>query len=292
MRTVAPAISAFGPLHGRQAPLSGRQQTPRASEPAAQRPFRTWGAPQGTPGNPNSARQTPFLSVADCARPAAPDRASVRIDCIKATCVQSSGCCSKPTAAGCRRDHPGRGRGSSGSMHTIAPAISAFGPLHGRQVPPPDRHGPHGVRVGRSAALRGPSEPAGVLQVPPEIRIVPINAGPSAYSRTSNNNSTPALRRRRDDVAPSGTSRRRLRRSEHRRCSFLSQGGVPGTPEQATQGHSDTPTGTPLPAPHSHCTHRQIDYHPAILTVTGSDHRTTPRWLVAKWVAFTGIRSH
>ena len=119
------------------------------------------GVLQGTPGNQNSARQTPFLSVADRTRSAAPASAWTALE---ATCVQSSGCCSEPTAAAGRRT-TGRGRGSGGGMRTIAPTISAFGPLHGRQAPPPGRQ-----RAARrqSRPLSGPSKPAGAPQVPPK----------------------------------------------------------------------------------------------------------------------------
>ena len=84
------------------------------------------GVLQGTPGNQNSARQTPFLSVADCARSAAPASAWTAIE---ATRVQSSGCCSEPTAAAGRRT-TGRARGSGGGMRTVAPATS------GIRIPP------------------------------------------------------------------------------------------------------------------------------------------------------------
>ena len=84
----------------------------------------------------NSARQTPFLSVADCARPAAPDRSDVPHG------LQSGQpACSRRVAVRadcrCRVRTTGRGRGSS--MRTIAPTISGIRPLHGRQAPAPDR---------------------------------------------------------------------------------------------------------------------------------------------------------
>ena len=84
----------------------------------------------------NSARQTPFLSVADCARPAAPDRSGVRMDCNRGNLRAVVGSLSEPTAAA--------GRGPpvevvASSMRTIAPTISGIRPLHGRQAPAPDR---------------------------------------------------------------------------------------------------------------------------------------------------------
>ena len=80
----------------------------RVGLPAALRgPSEPAGVLQGTPGNQNSARQTPFLSVADCARSAAPASAWTALE---ATRVQSSGCCFR---ADCRcrpPDHRSRSR--------------------------------------------------------------------------------------------------------------------------------------------------------------------------------------
>ena len=162
------------PHHGRQAPLSGRQRVARRqSRPLSgpQRPFQTRGGTSGTPGNPCSARQSPLLSVADCARSAAP--ASAWTAKSRQPAGQSSGCCSPPTAAARR-----------GPPVEVAPAVAAWhrrsGDLGIRTPPRPVRHrclavgGPLGVRVGLSAALRGPSKPAGVPQGTPKIRLVPV----------------------------------------------------------------------------------------------------------------------
>ena len=58
-----------------------------------------------------------------------------------------------------RRQHGYRGR-----------RFPHFGPLHGRQAPRLAVSGPLGARVGLSAALRGPSKPAGVPQGTPAPR--------------------------------------------------------------------------------------------------------------------------
>ena len=112
----------------------------------------------------NSARQTPFLSVADCARPAAPDRSGVRMDCNRGNLRAVVGSLSEPTAAA--------GRGPPVEVVAAAcapsrPRSRAFGPFTVVRRRRPTASGPLGVRVGRSAALRGPSEPAGVPQGTP-----------------------------------------------------------------------------------------------------------------------------
>ena len=47
---------------------------------------------------------------------------------------------------------PPRVRGSSGRMSTVAPTISAFGPLYGRQASPPGRQRTTRHQIGLSAA--------------------------------------------------------------------------------------------------------------------------------------------
>ncbi len=245
-------LTASGPLGvrvGRSAALRG------PSEPA--------GVLQGTPGNQNSARQTPFLSVADRARSAAPASAWTALE---ATCVQSSGCCSEPTAAAGRRT-TGRGRGSGGGMRTIAPTISAFGPLHGRQAPPPGRQ-----RAARrqSRPLSGPQRPfqtCGGTSSTPEnqnsarqrrSQRYTRTAGPARFATpapgTSNNNPTPALRRRRGTLRHITASLTQIRAPSMQfpQPSWCTQ-APPNRPPR------DTLAGTPLPAPNSLCTHRQID---------------------------------
>ena len=93
------------------------------------------GVLQGTPGNPYSARHTPLSRRR---RLRAVCRSGVRCTAIEATRVPSSARCSEPTTTAGRRT-TGRGRGSGGGMCTVAPAISAFGPVHARQAPPSGR---------------------------------------------------------------------------------------------------------------------------------------------------------
>ena len=96
------------------------------------------------------------------------------------------------TTAACRR---ATGQ-SCGSRSTVAPAISAFGPLHGRQTPP----------LGRQRTARRQSRPLSGPGHPSKIRKVPVNAvlsaplappGPHACTVPRTTNSTPALGRRR-----------------------------------------------------------------------------------------------
>ena len=110
-----------------------------ASESVSQRP------PEGLPNppvhlsvpprNPKSARQRRFPAPL---APPGPPRRRPAWTRNRRPRVRSSGCCSEPTTAASRRA-AGRVRASSGSMSTAAPPISAFGPLHGRQAPPPGR---------------------------------------------------------------------------------------------------------------------------------------------------------
>ena len=75
--TVAPASSARGPLHDRQAPPPGGQRAARRHRrplSGSQRAFQTRGCTPGyPPRNPKSARQRRFLSVADATRFATPE---------------------------------------------------------------------------------------------------------------------------------------------------------------------------------------------------------------------------
>ena len=78
---------------------------------------------------------------------------------IGATCVQSSGRCpSRLPLPGA--DH--RSRSWQAACAPSRPRSRAFGPFTVVRRRRPTASGPRGVRVGRSAALRGPSEPAGV----------------------------------------------------------------------------------------------------------------------------------
>ena len=158
--------------------------------------------PRVPPGNPYGARQRRFSAPPV---PRGPPRRRLPGPAIEGTRVRSSGCCSKPTTAACRRV-TGRVRGSSGRMSTVAPVISAFGPFHGRQAPP----------LGRQRTTRRQSRPlSGPLRAfptrgctsgyPPGIYKVPVNAGSwcrwphairHACTRTPNISPTPPLRRR------------------------------------------------------------------------------------------------
>ena len=83
---------------------------------------------------------------------------------IGATCVQSSGRCpSRLPLPGA--DH--RSRSWQAACAPSRPRSRAFGPFTVVRRRRPTASGPLGVRVGRSAALRGPSEPAGVPQGTP-----------------------------------------------------------------------------------------------------------------------------
>ena len=191
------------------------------------------GVLQGTPGNPHSATSTPF-SQRRWRR--AVRRSGVRMHCNRGNLCAVVGSLFR---ADCRCRARTTGRGSNGSMRTIAPTISA--------IRAPSRSSsaaawPPAGRVAPESAAQRPSEALPNLRRHPEAprnRLVPVNAVPSAIpatagsrairhacSRTSNNNPTPALRRRR------GT----------RDASDLST---------YPQRH-DTPSRTPppLPAPH------------------------------------------
>ena len=286
MRTIAPTISAFGPLHGRQAPPLGRQRAARRqSRPLSgpQRPFQTCGGTSGgTPGNPNSARQTPFLSVADCARPAAPDRSGVRMDCNRGNLRAVVGSLFR---ADCRcrpPDHRSRSWQQRQHAHHRAHDLGHSAPFTVVRRRRPTASGPLGVRVGRSAALRGPSEPAGVLQGTPgnqnsarqrRSQRHTRTAGPARFahacSRTSNNNPTPALRRRRGTLRHITASLTQIRAPsmqfpQPRWCTRHPRTGHPGTlwPERRY----------PLRTPFARTVRLIQKSHPAILAVTGSDH--------------------
>ena len=130
---------------------------------------------------------------------------------IEATRVQSSGCCSESAAAAGRRT-TGQGRGSGGSMRTIAPhdlGISARSTVvrHRRLAV----SGPLGVRVGRSAALRGPSKPAGAPQGTPGNQTSARQRGSQRHTRTAGprdsptpapNLEVPALMLQRPEIRP------------------------------------------------------------------------------------------
>ena len=94
----------------------------------------------------------------------APDRSGVRMDCNRGNLRAVVGSLSEPTAAA--------GRGPPVEVVAAAcapsrPRSRAFGPFTVVRRRRPTASGPLGVRVGRSAALRGPSEPAGVPQGTP-----------------------------------------------------------------------------------------------------------------------------
>ena len=116
----------------------------------------------------NSARQTPFLSVADCARPATPDRSGVRMDCNRGNLRAVVGSLSEPTAAA--------GRGPPVEVVAAAcapsrPRSRAFGPF--TVVRRAGARPPAGRSASESAAQRlseGLPNPRGYLRVPPEIR--------------------------------------------------------------------------------------------------------------------------
>ena len=80
MSTVAPAISAFGPLHRRLAPPPGRQRTTRRQSRSLSGPLRAFrppGVPQGTPRKSVKCPSTPVLNAAGSAPV---HRTGVRLD--------------------------------------------------------------------------------------------------------------------------------------------------------------------------------------------------------------------
>ena len=200
-------ISAFGPLHDRQAPPPGRQRAARRhSRPlsGSQRAFQTRGC---TPGYPPKSEKVPVNAVSQCRRPRPVRRTGACLTAIERARERSLGCCSEPTTAPGHRA-TGRVRGSSSSRRSaVAPAISAFGPL---QRPPSTATWPS---VGRSASQSASQRPLSAFQTrgctpgyPPKSEKMSVNAISQRRCRrpvhracipTSNNNSTPALRRRR-----------------------------------------------------------------------------------------------
>ena len=93
------------------------------------------GVLQGTPGIRIGARQTPPSQR----RPLrAVRRSGVRMDRNRGNPRAVAGWLFRPLLLPAGRT-TGRGRGSGGGMRTVAPAISAFGPVHARQAPPPGR---------------------------------------------------------------------------------------------------------------------------------------------------------
>ena len=164
-------LAVSGPLGvrvGRSAALRG------PSEPA--------GVLQGTPGNQNSARQTSFLSVADCARPAAADRSGVRMDCNRGNPRAVVGLLFR---ADCRcrpPDHRSRSRRQHAHHRAhelgIRPAPRSPGTVAW----------PSAGRSASESAAQRPSEtlpnPRRNSRLPPEIRIVPVkrpfSASPTA----------------------------------------------------------------------------------------------------------------
>ena len=176
MSTAAPPISAFGPLHGRQAPPPGRQPTIRRQSRPHSGPLRAFQTRRCTSGYPREIRKVPVNAVSQRRWLRPVRHAGVCLTRNRRPRVRSSSCCSAPTTAASRRA-AGQVRASSGSMSTAAPPISAFGPLHGRQAPPP----------GRQPTIRRQSRPhSGPLKAfqtrrctsgyPREIRKVPVNA--------------------------------------------------------------------------------------------------------------------
>ena len=199
------------------------------------------GVLQGTPGNPHSATSTPF-SQRRWSR--AVRRSGVRMDC-----NPRQPACSRRVAVPSRLSLPGadhRSRQQRQHAYHRTHDLGHSGPFTVVKRRRLAASGPRGVRVGRAAALRGPCKPAGYPEAPPEIRIVPVNVARQRRSHRHTRHrwpprdsprllpnleqqSAPALRRRRRTLRH---ITRRLRRSKHRRCSFLSQGGVPGTPNR------------------------------------------------------------
>ena len=252
--TVAPASSARGPLHDRQAPPPGGQRAARRHRrplSGPQRAFQTRGCTPGYPP-PQSEKcpSTAFLNSAGPARSAAPASASTAIERAGA---RSLGCCSEPTTAPGHRA-TGRVRGSSGSRSTAAPAISAFGPLHDRQAPPPGRQ-----RAARRHR-RPLSGPLSAFQTrgctpgyPPKSERVPVNAVFSAsLTPRDSPRLNPYLEQQFDTGAPSARRGTRQRftasltqRPHHRRCRFPHQPLKQATQERfRPQGrdHSELPS--------------------------------------------------
>ena len=170
-------------------------------------------------------------------------------------------------------------------MSIVAPAISAFGPLHRRQAPPPGRQ-----RTTRrqSRSLSGPLRafrPPGVTPgYPPEIRKVPVSAGswcrwPHAIRHACTRTLHPHLEHQSDAGAPAATwpplpAHHGVAYTDPSTVdsSFLSQGRVPGTPETSPPGRLRPEGRYRTEDPSEHTLGLIQKSHPAILAVTGSDH--------------------
>ena len=290
INTDAPAIAAFAPLYRRPTPPFRRQRAARRQSrllSGPQRPFPTRG---GTPGYPRTSEKcpsTPFLSAAGSARSARTGSAWTH----KSKAPRAvAGCCSAPTTAACRRA-TGRGRGSTPASTPSRPRSRHSHPSTAGRHRRFAVSAPLGVRVSLSAA---------------PLRPFPTRGGTPGYPRTSEKcPSTPFLsaaglarfatpaprtnhstRRSASQMLLSSASRCRLHRSNHRRCSLLSQGGVPGTGNRPPWR---TPAKWPLPlltpSERSERSVRLIQKsHPAILAGAGSDHSPVAFYFRNGWL--------
>ena len=123
--------------------------------------------------------------------------------------------------------------------------------------------GPLGVRVGRSAALRGLPNLRGYLRVPPEIRIVPVNAVPSAIPAPLAPRDSPRLLPNLEQQSDTGAPSTTWHPPAHHGVAYADPSTVDAVssakvvyqapPNQATQGHSGrnavTRSELPLHAP-------------------------------------------
>ena len=206
MSIVAPAISAFGPLHRRQAPPPGSSADHSASESVSQRPPEGLPTPRCTPGHPPEIRKVPVNAGSQRRRlGAGPPHRRPPGPAIGGTRVRSSRCCSDPTTAACRRP-PVEFAAVAADEHRRA------GDLGIRTPPPPSGTAawPSADHSASESVSQRPPEglptPRCTPGYPPEIRKVPVSAGSwcrwphairHACTRTLNINPTPAPRRRR-----------------------------------------------------------------------------------------------
>ena len=263
MRTVAPAISACGPLHGRQAPLPGRQQTPRRqsrSLSGAQRALRTRG---GTPGYPRKSAQCHVNAVFSA--PLVPRGPPLR----RPHGLQSEQpACSRRVAVPSRLSLPGadhRSRQQRQHAYHRTHDLGHSGPFTVVKRRRLAASGPRGVRVGRAAALRGPCKPAGYPEAPPEIRIVPVNVA---------------------------RQRRSQRHTRHRWPPRDSPRLLPNLEQQSDTG---APATTSYPPPHHASLYADpstVDAVSSAKVVYQAPRTGHPGTIWPEWAAFTGIRSH
>ncbi len=289
MNTVAPAIAAFAPLYRRPPPPFRRQRAARRQSQPLSGPLRPFPTRGGTPGYPRTSEKcpsTPFLSAAGPRGPPAPappgptnrrHRVRSPVAVPRRLPLPAAG---PPVEVAAARQHEHRRARDRGIRTPPPPAATAVSPSARRSA-------------SESASQRPPEalpNPRRYSRVPPNIRKMPVNAvsqrrWPARFATPAprTNHST---RRSASQMLLSSASRCRLHRSNHRRCSLLSQGGVPGTGNRPPWR---TPAKWPLPlltpSERSERTVRLIQKsHPAILAGAGSDHSPVAFYFRNGWL--------